>query len=157
MPSPGSGIANVQPPPAAAEPGNTRAMTHGAQSQLVEPLAAAIERETWDSNPHLDRQRHGGPGGGVCRYARARARVSLVYAWLDSRSDFDSGADEVFSDREKGETWAVFERLEKWERQCDAAEAHLAIAPLTRARLGMLTAEAFDLAKHWQEEGQPDA
>jgi hypothetical protein len=143
-------LANVQPPPHPAGPGNTRALTHGAQSRMVEPLAAAIERETWDGNPHLDPARHGGPGGAVCRYARARARVALVYDWLDSKSH------SVFSDEDAGEMHGVFERLEKWERQCDAAEAHLAIAPLTRARLGMLTAEAFDLAKHWEQEGQGD-
>ena len=43
----------------------------------------------------------------------------------------------MFSNRQDRKAHGVYERLERWERQADGAEERLAIAPLTRARLGI--------------------
>jgi hypothetical protein len=145
VPNPQHTTFNVVPAPNPAGPGNLRRMTHGAQSERVlAPRARELVEEVFAANDHLDRARDTPT---VCRYAMTLARVERVYAWLNSKSD------SVFADAERGETWPVYERLRQWERQADACEAHLAIAPLTRARLGLMTAQAFDLAKHWEEGG----
>jgi hypothetical protein len=138
-------VANVQPPPNPAAPGNTRALTHGAQSErIIGPRAAELVEEVFAAHDHLDRRRDTPT---VCRYAMTMARLERAYAWVNS----DSRSDPVFADADDGTVHGVWERIERWERQADACEAHLAIAPLTRARLGLLTAQAFDLAKHWEQ------
>jgi hypothetical protein len=111
------------------EPGNTAAMTHGARSErLVEPRARELVPLILKANPQLDAVRD---GAAVFRYAVTLARVERVYAWLAERDDA------VFTDAEAGEVHGVYLRLETWERQADKAEERLAIAPLTRARLGL--------------------
>lgn len=111
------------------EPGNDVAVTHGANSPAkVEPRARELAPLILEANPHLDPVRD---GAAVFRYSVALARIERVYAWLAEREDA------VFDDTEAGTTHGVYERLERWERQADAAEERLAIAPLTRARLGL--------------------
>ena len=82
----------------------------------------------YHANPHLDELRD---GPAVMRYVITLARIERVYAWLTERQD------QVFSDVDAGEVHGVYLRLETWERQADKAEERLAIAPLTRARLGL--------------------
>ena len=111
------------------EPGNDAAVKHGARSPaLVEPRARELAPQILDANPHLDPMRD---GAAVFRYSVALARIERVYAWLAEREDA------VFDDTESGTTHGVYERLERWEKQADAAEERLALAPLTRARLGL--------------------
>ena len=111
------------------EPGNDAATTHGANSPAkVEPRARELAPLILDANPHLDPMRD---GAAVFRYSVTLARIERVYAWLAEREDA------VFDDTESGTTHGVYERLERWEKQADAAEERLALAPLTRARLGL--------------------
>ena len=117
--------------------GHTVNQKHGARNdRLVEPRARELVGAIFESNNHLDEVRD---GPAVFRYGVALARCERVYMWLCERDDV------VFSDVEAGAVHAVYERLEKWERQCDNAEERLAIAPLTRARLGLdrMRAEAM--------------
>jgi hypothetical protein len=116
-------------PPNHAEPGNGRAVRHGAHSpELVEARARELAPQILGANGHLDAMRD---GAAVARYAMALARVELVYRWLAEQGD------PVFADVDAGVAHGIYERLERWERQADAAEDRLAIAPLTRARLGL--------------------
>lgn len=111
------------------EDGNTAAVTHGANSsKLVEPRAREIAPAVLDANPHLDPLRD---GAAVFRYGMGLARIERVYLWLAAQDDA------VFADAKQGEAHGVYERLERWERQAAADEERLAIAPLTRARLGL--------------------
>jgi len=116
------------------EPGNDAAVTHGATSAaLVEPRARELAPQILDANPHLDPNRD---GPAVLRYGLALARCERVYVWLADQDD------SVFADAEAGDVHAVYERLERWERQAAADEERLAIAPLTRAKLGLDTLRA---------------
>jgi hypothetical protein len=116
-------------PPNHAGPGNVRAVTHGAGSpRLVEARARVLVPVIFGANPHLDATRD---GAAVFRYAVTLARVERVYAWLSEQGD------PVFVDVDAGRAHGVFDRLERWERMADACESQLAIAPLTRAKLGL--------------------
>lgn len=134
------------------EPGNKAAVRHGAQSpELVEPRALELAPLILEANPHLDAVRD---GSAIFRYAVTLARIERVYAWLAERDDA------VFADIEAGEVHGVYLRLEGWERQADKAEERLAIAPLTRARLGLdmiaarrsLADELAEGRKAWERE-----
>jgi hypothetical protein len=133
VPNPGRTVANVQPPPAAAEPGNLRRLTHGARSdRLVEPRAADLAGQVLDAHPHLDARRD---GPAVLRYARLLARIERVEAWLEAQPDPD------FRDPAEGEVHAVLARLDKWTGSAALAEARLGLDPMARARLGLAEAQ----------------
>lgn len=122
----------------ALDPPRGNALTHGAYSMdLVSPRVRELTRHVFDTNAHLD---GGRDGPAVSRYAVLLARIERVYLWLADQ------ADEVFDDLAAGSTHAVYDRLGRWESQCDNAERALAIAPLTRARLGLTVAAALDAA-----------
>lgn len=111
------------------EPGNDAAATHGANSLAkVKPRAEELAPRVLDANPHLDPERD---GVAVFRYAVVLARIERVYAWLAERDDG------VFEDATEGKIHRCYERLERWEKQAAKDEERLAIAPLTRARLGL--------------------
>ena len=111
------------------KPGNAANLQHGAQSpELVEARARELVPAILEHSPHLDAARD---GPAIFRYATSLARCERVYRWLSMQPD------PVFVDVESGEPHGVFERLERWERASDVAEERLAIAPLTRARLGL--------------------
>jgi transposase len=115
--------------PNRAGPGNARAVTHGAhRPEIVETRARELVPAILEANGHLDAVRD---GAAVARYAMTLARVELVYRWLGGRGD------PVFVDADLGVAHGIYGRLEQWERACDRAEDRLAIAPLTRARLGL--------------------
>ncbi len=115
-------------------------VTHGARSPaLVEPRARELAPEVLEANAHLDAARD---GAAVFRYAVTLARVERVYRWLSEQDDA------VFVDEEAGKPHGVFERLEKWETQADRAEERLAIAPLTRAKLGLQRVRGEALVEH---------
>jgi hypothetical protein len=138
MPNPAHTVGNVQPPPAAAAPGNQRATKHAAYSDsLINPRAQAIAADVLAANPHLDVQRN---GAAVARYAVACARCARIYEWLAEQPD------DTFTDVDAGITHRVLDRLTKWESQCEAAERALTIAPLTRAKLKLTQAQALDAA-----------
>jgi hypothetical protein len=116
-------------PPNHARPGNARALRHGAYSpELVEARATELVPRVFEANGHLDSTRD---GPAVWRYAVVLARVERAHSWLSEQGD------PVFVDVAAGRAHGIYERLERWEKQADAAEDRLAIAPLTRARLGL--------------------
>ena len=120
------------------EKGNTAALTHGAFSdKVVMPRAHELVAGVLGANSHLTAERD---GAAVMRYAIVLSRLERVYQWLSDQEDA------VFAAPGAGEAHAIFERLERWERQADAAEDRLAIAPLTRARLGLDQLKGIDLA-----------
>lgn len=143
-------LANLQAPPehVCAKPDNRRSVTHGARASDVEEKSAELVAPIFAANPHLDPVRN---GPAVARDAVLLTRIDRVHRWLDEQ------ADPVFKNVRAGKTHGVYERLEKWERSASAEEDRLAISPLTRARLGLDTAKAFDLAAHWAQEGDDDA
>jgi hypothetical protein len=139
MPNPQSSVANVQPPPRPAEPGNLRRLTHGAYSaRIVNPRAAEIVEGVLAAHPHLDAAKD---GPALARYGVLLARLARVYDWLSAQPD------DIFSDAEKGTVHAALERVERWERAAADAEHRLAIDPYTRSKLGLVQMEAFDLAR----------
>jgi hypothetical protein len=78
---------NVQPPPAPAEPGNTRAITHGAYSErLVGPMSEQILDEV---NRLCEGHPAAGPHFTAARgvLARKLARLVLVSAHLDDNHE----------------------------------------------------------------------
>ena len=119
-------------------------MTHGASdgkgmTRLVKERADELLPDVLGANPHLDQVRD---GPALFRYCVSLARIERVYRWLAEQDD------EVFVDRKAGEVHAVYGRLERWENQASRAEEQLAIAPLTRARLGL------DLQRAQQTAGE---
>ncbi len=139
----GRQLANLEPGGVSGDAGNALAVTHGAHSErLIAPLADRLVPDVLDANPHLDAVRD---GAAIVRYARLVARIEHVWAWLDEQ------ADPVFADRDAGTTYPVFGRLERWERQAMMTERALAIAPLTRAHLGLAYAAAADLSTAMSE------
>ena len=103
--------------------------THGARSEkLVMPRAREIVPDVFDANPQLDPQRD---GPAIFRYAVVLARIERVYTWLSEQDDA------VFMNMDAGRVHGVYDMLTRWETQAENAENRLAIAPLTRARLGL--------------------
>jgi hypothetical protein len=128
--------------------GNKAAVRHGAQSpELVEARARELAPEVLEANSHLDVARD---GAAVFRYAVTLARIERVYAWLDERDD------PVFEDERAGEVHAVYSSLERWEAAASRAEQQLAIAPLTRTKLGLDRLVAFDLARYWAAQAEAE-
>ncbi len=130
-----------------AEKGNERALKHGAYGRAPLKQAEALVPGIFEVNPHLDPARN---GPAVERYAVLLARIDHVNEWLASR------ADPVFANRRTGKAHAIYDRLTEWERTASNEEDRLAISPLTRARLGLDTARAFDLAQIWASEDEDD-
>jgi hypothetical protein len=127
------------------EKGNKAAVKHGATSpELVQERARELMPEIFAANGQLDQVRD---GPAVLRYAVVLARIERVYAWLSEQDDA------VFAEVGAGTTHGVYQRLERWERQASESEDKLAIAPLTRAKLGIdhlraaATAEEIEAAR----------
>ncbi len=112
-------------------------MKHGATvPELVEGRAAELAPLILGANVHLDRARD---GAAVWRYCVGLARIERVYAWLGKQ------ADPVFANVATGEVHGVMTRLGQWEKAAAADEERLAIAPLTRAKLGLDSLRARSL------------
>jgi len=114
-----------------AEPGNTRAMTHGLDSDrvtrgVIEPRAVEIAPGIIAANPHLDTERD---GLAVGRYAMVLARLERAYEWLANQPD------DLFANAKTGEVHGLYGRLAKWEAQASRDEERLAISPRERTRL----------------------
>lgn len=95
-----AGIENVQPPPAAAGPGNLRPLKHGAGSERT---LAPIRAE------HIERLRAAHPDvtdAEVFIQASRLARVQLYSDWLDKQGVFRTGRN-----ARKGESWSVLRDL----------------------------------------------
>jgi hypothetical protein len=138
--------ANLPP----AELGNTRAMTHGLDSDrvtgaVIEPRARELLPGIVDAHGHLDAGRD---GPAVLRYALCLARLEHAYGWLAQQGD------ELFSDRKAGKVHGLLGRVARWEAQAGREEERLAISPRERTRLKLdqvrgqllLAGGALDLA-----------
>lgn len=133
------------------EDGNQAARTHGAYSDaVIAPRARELAEVILDANPHLDAVRD---SAGVWRYAKTMSKIDHIEAYLGEQSD------PVFVDRAKGTIHPVVALLLALESRADKAEERLAIAPLTRAKLGLDKLRGLDLAsalKAFQEQGGGD-
>lgn len=130
----------VPGPPPPAPKGNKRAAKHDVYGGDLGAAAAELVPEVFEVNPQLDRRRN---AQAVARLAILYARIGRAYEYLVEQPD------PVFARR--GQVHPIYERLERWERQASAEEDRLAISPLTRARLGLDTLRAADLATAMSE------
>jgi hypothetical protein len=127
-------------------PPRGNALTHGAFSDsLVSPRARELAEQTLGAHLHLDAAKD---GPAIARYCTLLARIERVNCWLADQPD------DVFSDPEMGTVHAAHERLDRWNRQAEAAEHRLAIDPYTRSKLGLVQAAAFDLARAMSDAGE---
>lgn len=93
-------LAPIQPPPAAAENGNRRALAHGATSeQQLAPLRQEHAEGLRADYPQLDERR-------LALLADRLARLSSGQRWLD-----DQGG--VVRDKH-GNVFPIVDRMEKW-------------------------------------------
>jgi len=124
--------------------GNQRAATHAAYGD-VSSRAHELAEQTLAANGHLDARRD---GPAVVRYGALLARIERVHRWLAEQ------ADDVFVDVDAGRPHAVLDRLDRWESAAAAAEHRLAIDPLTRWRLNLTHAAAYDLARAMADDAE---
>ncbi|MFC5996263.1 hypothetical protein ACFQE5_18840 [Pseudonocardia hispaniensis] len=143
-------------------PGNTAALTHGANSERrVSKVAAEIE-QTARTDPawpgYLDDPAY---TAAVRSWARSEAIVHLLGTWLDAQdidawmvSTVDSTTDtEKFEGGARTRTRArrvgsVLEQLRLWEASAARQRQRLGLDPLSRARLGRdVTAQRVDLVE----------
>lgn len=134
-----------------AEKGNSRALQHGAGAKLPQNLPdPSVEvAEIVAGLPFK------GPDGGALEYDRvaaeqAGATLALtrqIRAWLAKKGPI-AATDEVRP---------VVRELQRQERLLSEQLAALGMTPRSRAALGVDVQRGFDLAKHWQEEGNDAA
>jgi hypothetical protein len=149
-------LANLVPGGAAGTPGNTLALKHGARSAaLVADVSAEVAeimqgiaevcpvRDADGSLPDADVL-----AVEACAVALKRWRHVGTYCDLHGRID------------EKGKQTSAAEYELRAESAYRRALASLGLDPESRVKLGLnlaRTAGAFDLARHWQEQGDDDA
>lgn len=108
-------VANIQDaegrPVAGAEAGNTRAITHGVNSERrIAPLREKHVAELRVSYPRLDGRR-------LVLLADRLARIEAASAWLDSQEG-------IVRD-ENGEVFAVVKELERWTSRAEQVLAEV--------------------------------
>jgi hypothetical protein len=149
-------MANLVHAPAAPA-GNGRAVTHGFRSELLVRDVEDEIRELMDALAEAApiRDPDGGlPGADVIAVetaARALKRWRSVSAWCDLHGRVSPETHEVRP--------AARYELEG-ERALQRCLDSLGMSPMARSRLGLniaRTAQSFDLARHWQEQGGDDA
>jgi hypothetical protein len=134
-----STAAQFQNPGSGGAPrGNANALTHGAySSRIIGSRAQGIAEEVLAAHPHLDAAKD---GPALLRYGGLLARLARADEWLKAQPD------DLFCDPELGVVHAVLARVDRWERAAADAEHRLALDPYTRSKLGLVQAQAFDLA-----------
>jgi hypothetical protein len=148
-------LANLQRP-VPAPPGNRRAIRHGAfmtiRRQELDEEIGEIYRALADSVPvrDADGDLPVADDAAVEVAARALKRWRHVSLWCDTFGRFDERTGQA-------KDAATYEL--QCERRLHEALDVLGLNPTTRAKLGLDLARAtsFDLARHWQEEGERDA
>lgn len=108
-------VANIQTaegkPVAGAEPGNTRAMTHGARSELrLVPVRERHVAELHRQYPKLDGRR-------LVLLADRLARIEVASAWLDRQDGVVRNKD--------GEVFAVVGEVERWSSRAEKVLAEV--------------------------------
>lgn len=140
-------LANLRPAPPAPL-GHTRTLKHGAfSSRLIDEWAPDLAAAVFEANPHLDAQRD---APAVHRYVNVWARHVRASAWLDEQTD------PLFADVGEGVVHPVVDRVERWEKQLDGMERQLALAPLTRAQLGLTLAHGQSLIERMADDHERD-
>lgn len=137
----------VKVPPATT--GNRRALSHGGYAEVAAEALSAKTSEVYDAlaadAPLRDEQ------GGLPRHdsvqvrllADVLCRLDSVGGWLDGR----------WATKEARPVLELESRLRR--EAADYLDA-LGMTPRSRAKLGLniaRTAQSFDLARHWQEQG----
>lgn len=127
-----------------AEPGNRRAMTHGARAAITDAERAPFlerilaERPVQPVGEDHDRI-------AVEALADNLARQERIKVWLTERGDLDT---------RHGKIRPAAEYLRKLRVEGLKLLEALGMTPASRARLGLdlAKAQSFDLARHWQRE-----
>jgi hypothetical protein len=131
-------VANVQPPPNPAEPGNLRALKHGAKSaRLVVPEATDLADQVLAEVAHLtecDRP-------AVMAWALAEVKAWRLATWLEQEGDFDS----------EGNTRSALNDLRMWLDRAEKARARLGLDPVSRASLNLDHARVAEHVARWTE------
>lgn len=133
-------LANIQcdgRPVAGAEPGNTRAASHGAYSRVVEPRAAVIEAELRTLLPVASAS----DAPAIRALARVEARIEIVSEWLAQHGLLRAG------DRPQ----PILRSLSTWENTALRLYEHLGLTPAARLRLGLEVVRARDAARAFAE------
>jgi hypothetical protein len=152
-------LANLRPitvADGAAGIGNTRAMTHGGRSEALVRDVSDEVRELMDALGEGAPVREADgtvPAADTAALeiaARCLKRYRAVSTWLDLYGRLDEKTGEP-------------KNAAHFELRCESALARaldvLGCSPMARSRLGLniaRTAGAFDLARHWQEQGGDD-
>ncbi len=125
---------------ASASPANIGGIPE-ARRELFEAIAASAPVRAADGSlPAAD-------AAAVEVAATELARYRQVNAWIDEHGLVDR----------KGRPWPVVAEVGKIASRLTALLAELGMTPKSRAALGLDLARGFDLAKHWEEEGNDAA
>lgn len=138
----------IQPPPAPAEPGNERSLTHGIYSKTAERLMQlkgdALVVELYELHPHLRNE----DVVAVKMYAVTLVKVLSLEAWLQKNGVLDS----------RSLPRPALEHLRKWLERLEKAGARLGVDPVSRAALAVDELEAHgkhaELARRELAEGR---
>ena len=140
------GLSNLRPAPPAPK-GHTRTLKHGRDSrkvaEIIEQMTPTLAASVLDTNDHLHPLRD---GEAIDRYARTSAEVAWAEAWLDEQ------ADPVFADRAAGKVHPALDWVTRQRKRLDEMERQLAIAPLTRAQLGLAIAHGRSLIERMADD-----
>ena len=146
-------LANLRPGGNVAPLGNTQTRKHGAYARIAAERLDEKAREVYDALA-ADAPLRGDDGGlpshdavQVRLLADVLCRLDSVGAWLAGRWATDEGQ-------------RALEIESKLRREAADYLDALGMTPRSRAKLGLnlaRTAGAFDLARHWQEQGDDDA
>jgi hypothetical protein len=138
-----AGMANLREP---AGPGNTRALVHGADSEVaLRPLRARLQASLRDEfGAVIDARR-------LWLLADLLARIESARSWLDERGG-------VVRDRH-GDVFPVVDRLERWGARADALlrELHAALTPTAEQALAATLAEGRAAWQRHEAEEATDA
>jgi hypothetical protein len=138
------------PDGAALAPGNQIAATHGYRSAAVVKDVSAEVREIMDGIAAVVPVREDGEAPACDALAIEACAVALrrwrhVYAYADTHGRLDRKGNETDAARVE----------DKAERALWRALGALGLHPQSRVALGLnlARAQSFDLARHWQEQG----
>lgn len=148
-------LANLTGRPPAPPAGNQRARRHGGYGAVATERLEAKAHEVFAAISEDAPLR--APDGGLPREDAVAVRLlAEVLCRLDSISAYlrDHGLVDGKTGQPRESLIALESRLRNEAR--DHAEG-LGLTPGSRARLGLDLQRGFDLARHWQEEGDDDA
>jgi hypothetical protein len=145
-------LANLKRGGTRAPIGNTQAMTHGFRSAALVKDVEAEVRELMDALADtapvrdVDGSLPAADTVAVETAARALKRYRSVSAWCDAHGRIDE---------KTGNEKSAAQYELRAERSLQLSLDQLGMTPMARSKLGLRLAQAqsFDLARHWQEQG----